>query len=295
MFNELCATARSHRARTHPPLHQPWEASRVAAAATRRPAGLDAYRPTAGSSPAPSTHTSTASPHRGSTPPPDGDTVAITTSTNEHVDAINAAIQAARLDAGHLDPNRRRRHRRRRARPSRRRRRHPPQRPHLTTDDGEPVRNRELWTVTAVHPDGDAHRAPPPDTAPSRSQPTTPPNTSASATPPPNTATSPTPSPPASNSSPPPPPAAASTSAPPAAAPRTPSSSSPTPDATEARDVLERVLATDRADIPAVTQRRHLAVDDRAPHHREPSAAEPQELQPTRLTGRRQGGVDIGF
>ena len=32
------------------------------------------------------------------------DTVAITTCANEHVDAINTAIQAVRLDAGHLNP-----------------------------------------------------------------------------------------------------------------------------------------------------------------------------------------------
>ena len=38
--------------------------------------------------------------------PAAGQTIAITASTNAHVDAINAAIQAARLDAGHLDPAR---------------------------------------------------------------------------------------------------------------------------------------------------------------------------------------------
>ena len=35
-------------------------------------------------------------------------------------------------------------------------------------------------------------------------------------------------------------------------------------DVAEARDVLERILAVDRADIPAVTQRRRLAEQDRA-------------------------------
>lgn len=38
---------------------------------------------------------------------------AITTSTNDHVDAINAAIQAARQRAGQLDEIDQRRHRRR--------------------------------------------------------------------------------------------------------------------------------------------------------------------------------------
>ena len=36
-------------------------------------------------------------------------------------------------------------------------------------------------------------------------------------------------------------------------------------DVTEARDVLERILAVDRADIPAVTQRRQLAEQDHEP------------------------------
>ena len=75
-------------------------------------------------------------------------------SSNDHVDAINAAVQTARLAAGHLDPDRsvviaggehahpgdvvatRRNDRR------------------LITTAGEPVRNRETWTVTAVHTDG---------------------------------------------------------------------------------------------------------------------------------------------
>lgn len=41
-------------------------------------------------------------------------------------------------------------------------------------------------------------------------------------------------------------------------------------DLAEARDVLERVLATDRADVPATTQRRELAPLDRAPKPRQP-------------------------
>ncbi len=81
-------------------------------------------------------------------------TAAITTSTNEHVDAINAVVQAARIKAGQLDDDRtasigkgelvyvgdvvatRRNDR------------------HLITTAGEPVRNRELWTVTDIHDDG---------------------------------------------------------------------------------------------------------------------------------------------
>ena len=83
-----------------------------------------------------------------------GDTVAVVASTNEHVDLLNDAVQNRRLAVGDLDPDTavgiaggeiahvgdvvatRRNDRR------------------LTTSEGEPVRNRELWTVTATHLDG---------------------------------------------------------------------------------------------------------------------------------------------
>ncbi len=81
-------------------------------------------------------------------------TAAITAATNEHVDAINAAVQTARINVGELDADRaasigggefayvgdivatRRNDR------------------HLHTSTGDPVRNRELWTVTGVGEDG---------------------------------------------------------------------------------------------------------------------------------------------
>jgi hypothetical protein len=83
-----------------------------------------------------------------------GDTVALVASTNDHVDAINRTVQAARIVAGHLNPDRvariadgehayvgdvvatRRNDR------------------SLITSAGEPVRNRETWTVTAIGADG---------------------------------------------------------------------------------------------------------------------------------------------
>ncbi|MBA3289619.1 MAG: relaxase domain-containing protein, partial [Acidimicrobiia bacterium] len=83
-----------------------------------------------------------------------GESTAMVASSNDHVDAINAAVQTARLAAGHLDPHRsvvvvgderayvgdviatRRNDRR------------------LITTGGEPVRNRETWTVTTIHDDG---------------------------------------------------------------------------------------------------------------------------------------------
>jgi ATP-dependent exoDNAse (exonuclease V) alpha subunit len=81
-------------------------------------------------------------------------TVAVTASSNEHVDALNNTIQHARLAAGHLDPGSavpiaggerahvgevvvtRRNDRR------------------LITSSGETVRNRDLWAVAGTHPDG---------------------------------------------------------------------------------------------------------------------------------------------
>lgn len=83
-----------------------------------------------------------------------GRSIAVVASTNDHVDTINHAIQTARLEAGHLDPNAttrvaagetvhigdvvatRRNDRR------------------LVTSEREPVRNRDTWTVTAINRDG---------------------------------------------------------------------------------------------------------------------------------------------
>ena len=83
-----------------------------------------------------------------------GYTVAVTATTNQHVDTLNQAVQQARLDAGRLDPTTatviaggehahvgeivvtRRNDR------------------HLTTSHGDTVHNRDTWTVVATHPDG---------------------------------------------------------------------------------------------------------------------------------------------
>jgi conjugative relaxase-like TrwC/TraI family protein len=83
-----------------------------------------------------------------------GDTVALVASTNDHVDTINQALQATRVAAGHLDPN----HAARIAAgehahvgdviATRRNDRT------LITSAGEPVRNRETWTVMAIGTDG---------------------------------------------------------------------------------------------------------------------------------------------
>jgi conjugative relaxase-like TrwC/TraI family protein len=83
-----------------------------------------------------------------------GETTAMVASSNDHIDAINAGVQAARISAGHLDPQRsvviaggERAHRGDVIATRRNDRR-------LVTADGETVRNRETWTVTAVRADG---------------------------------------------------------------------------------------------------------------------------------------------
>jgi len=215
-----------------------------------------------------------------------GATVAVTASTNTHVDALNAAIQQARLDRGHIDPDRsvriaggehacvgdvivtRRNNR------------------HLTTTTGEPVRNRELWTVHDVHADGAITAAASSGTArvvlPTdyvvdhvrlgyaatehgnqgdtvtvgielASNATTRRGLYVGAT---------------------------------RGRARNQIhivTDTPQPDA--ARDVLEAILAIDRADIPATTQRRHLLHTDRSPHPM-PSAppANPVRPAPPRCT-----------
>jgi hypothetical protein len=83
-----------------------------------------------------------------------GHTTSLVASTNEHVDTLNAAVQTARVTAGHLNPNTavavgggehacigdviatRRNDRR------------------LVSTTGEAVRNRDLWSVTETHFDG---------------------------------------------------------------------------------------------------------------------------------------------
>ena len=135
LFTELCSTGRVHElARLHR-FTERWEAAASLQLRAGNPRALDAYeahgRVVAG----------TIDDHLGRLAvawiahTTAGRTVAITAATNDHVDAINAAVQRARLRVGQLDARRHRRDRRRRARPSRRRRRHPPQRPQPTDVD----------------------------------------------------------------------------------------------------------------------------------------------------------------
>ena len=152
LFAELCANGQvDHLERLHRFTHQ-WEAAASLQLRSGDPRALDAYE--AHGRIIPGTledHLSAMAAswiehHSG------GVTVALVASTNDHVDAINRAVQAARLAAGLLSPDTvvsiaggecahvgdvvatRRNDRT------------------LITSAGEPVRNRETWTVTAIGP-----------------------------------------------------------------------------------------------------------------------------------------------
>lgn len=150
MFHELCTTGRVHElARIHR-FTQPWEAAASPQLRHGDPRALDTYlahdRIGAGT-----LHEQLAYiVDRWRAVTSDGGTCAITASSNDHVDTLNTAIQGARLAADELDATRavsiggsehahvgdvvvtRCNDRQ------------------LTTTTGEPVRNRETWTVTAI-------------------------------------------------------------------------------------------------------------------------------------------------
>jgi conjugative relaxase-like TrwC/TraI family protein len=154
LFNELCASGRVHELSRLHRFREPWEAAASLQLRAGNPRALDAYqthnRIVAGSlddhlhrlAVAWIAHTTA------------GRSVAITAATNDHVDAVNSAIQAARRRLGHLGPDRAvsiaggevahpgdvvatRQNCR-----------------DLATSTGEPVRNRDLWDVVSTHPDG---------------------------------------------------------------------------------------------------------------------------------------------
>jgi conjugative relaxase-like TrwC/TraI family protein len=154
LFGELCQTGPVHELQRIHRFTARWEA-----AASRRlrhgdPAGwgpyLDHGRVIAGTF---EEHLATAA-HRWLTTTATGATVSVVAGTNDHVDALNATIQEVRVACGQLDPTT--------SAPigggeevmvgdhivTRRNDRT------LTTSTGEPVRNRETWTVTAIGHDG---------------------------------------------------------------------------------------------------------------------------------------------
>ena len=295
LFHELCDTGRCHELQRIHRFDAKWEAAASLQLRRGDPRALKAYE--AHDRIVPDTferHLDRIAETWLDVAASEGST-AITTSTNDHVDAINAAVQAARLRAGQLDDSNgasigggERAHvgdviaTRRNDR-------------QLTTDDGEPVRNRELWTVTAVHADGSlttrrntgrgtVHL--PADYVAEHVRlgyaATEHGNQSDTVTVGIQLVT-----------------AATTRRGLYVGATRGRTNNlmlvvTEEPDVDEARDVLERVLTSDPVDIPATTQRRNLAADDRAPRKRR-TVDHPRERGPVRAAMRQRGEIDIGF
>jgi conjugative relaxase-like TrwC/TraI family protein len=272
LFHELCVTGRSIELTRIHRFVEPWEAAASLQLRHGDPRGLNAYfnhgRVIADAF---DNHLGRIADLWLDTAARHG-TAAITASTNEHVDAINAAVQTARVKAGQLDGGMasaiaggeralvgdlvatRRNDR------------------HLLTTTGEPVRNRELWTVIGVCADGgltvSSHLGSGTVTLPvdyARQHvrlgyaATEHGNQSDTVTIGVELAT-----------------AATSRRGLYVGVTRGQQENlilvvTEGRDLDQARDILESVLASDRADIPATTQRRELAGTDRAPHRHQPA------------------------
>ncbi|MDQ6696078.1 MAG: AAA family ATPase [Actinomycetota bacterium] len=154
MFNELCGTSRAFElARIHR-FHQPWEAAASLQLRAGNPMALDAYEAHDRIVVGPFEDHLARIAGQWMQHTAAGKTVAVTAATNDHVNAINHAVQRARFISGQLsdrsaaiaggeyayvgDVIATRRNDRR-----------------IHTTTGEPVLNRDLWIVTAVYNGGD--------------------------------------------------------------------------------------------------------------------------------------------
>ena len=154
LLAELCANGRVEQLERLHRFTHPWEAAASLQLRCGDPSAFDAYEAHGRIIPGTLDDHLARMADTWITGHDEGRSVALVASTNDHVDTINRAVQQARLDAGHLDPDvatriaggdhahvgdvvaTRRNDR------------------HLTTTTGEAVRNRELWTVTATNTDG---------------------------------------------------------------------------------------------------------------------------------------------
>ena len=154
MFTELCRIGRTHELATlHRFTHQ-WEAAATLQLRAGRAEALDAYLDHDRVTPGDLDEHLDAIAHAWQEHHAAGRSVAVTAETNAHVDLLNDTIQHHRRHHGHLDADR--------AIPiagdetagpgdvivTRRNDRT------LVDDHGESVRNREHWHITAVHADG---------------------------------------------------------------------------------------------------------------------------------------------
>jgi conjugative relaxase-like TrwC/TraI family protein len=150
LFHELCTTGRTHELAKIHRFTEPWEAAASLQLRRGDPAALDAYIAHGRVHAAPFDEHVALATQRWLDATAAGEVAAVIASTNQHVDALNAAIQRAR----HLDPAvtaaigggetvmvgdqivTRRNNRT------------------ITTSTGDAIRNRELWTVDAIIDDG---------------------------------------------------------------------------------------------------------------------------------------------
>jgi hypothetical protein len=154
LFHELCATGRAHELQRIHRFTAEWEAAASLQLRHGDPRGWDAYIEHGRVLPGTFDEHLITAAHRWLTVTAAGGTVSVIAATNEHVDALNAAIQRARVDFGQLNTTARapigggeqamigdhvvtRRNDRQ-----------------ITTGAGEPIRNRELWTVAEIGYDG---------------------------------------------------------------------------------------------------------------------------------------------
>ena len=154
MFHELCRTGRPIELDRIHRFTEPWEAAASLQLRHGDPRGLDAYIAHDRVIAAPFDEHLRLVADTWLDTTSEGGTMAVTATTNEHVDKINAAVQQLRIEAGQLSTDvstpigggervlvgdvvvTRQNDRR------------------LETNLGEPVRNRESWTVQAIGGDG---------------------------------------------------------------------------------------------------------------------------------------------
>lgn len=154
MFHELTVTGRVHELDRIHRFTEPWEPAASLKLRRGDPRALDDYIAHDRIIPGTFDEQVALVVDRWSQTHAAGETLAITASSNDHVDRINTAIQSARAAAGDIDPTTlapiggtefacvgdvvvtRRNNRR------------------LTTTTGDVVRNRETWTVTGIGADG---------------------------------------------------------------------------------------------------------------------------------------------
>jgi conjugative relaxase-like TrwC/TraI family protein len=153
MFGELCATGRTIELDTIHRFHNQWEADASLKLRHGDPGGLDAYLDHDRIVAAPFDEHVDNLAHYWAGARDRSEYVAITTTTNDHVDAINTAVHDHRRELGQLGDNRlelsdglevavgdvitTRRNER-----------------FLRTTMGESVRNRDYWTIDAIGADG---------------------------------------------------------------------------------------------------------------------------------------------